>query len=319
MSTPSPEPPISGYAPLNPFSVGVASLAVLLWGGTAVANAFAIDQLPPVLVGAIRFGMASVFMLFWCRVEGASLWLPRRRDWRNALILGLLLFLQISTFNIGLAASTASHATLFVNSFIFWVAIYEQFIARSIRLQWWQSGGLLLAAAGSALLLLDNKASPTSVDRVTLFGDCVLALSGFFLGIKIVYTKHAVKDASPGALILWHDIIGTVMFLACSLAFETMPKVTLTMPTILALVYAGLLVSGFCFAANAWLLQQHGASQVSVFSFATPVCGVTLGVLFRGDQLSLWLALAGACVAVGIYLVNMPARQPVAGTGELVD
>ncbi|MCA9082272.1 MAG: DMT family transporter, partial [Planctomycetaceae bacterium] len=103
--------------------------------------------------------------------------------------------------------------------------------------------------------------------------------------------------------------IGTAMFFAWSAAFETVPRISLTRSTIIALLYVGLLVSGFCFAANAWLLKRHGASQVSVFSFATPVCGVTLGVLLRGDQLSLWLALAGVCVAVGIWLTNRSVRR----------
>ena len=36
------------------------------------------------------------------------------------------------------------------------------------------------------------------------------------LGVKIVYTKRAVRTVSPGTLILWHDLIGVAFFmLAC--------------------------------------------------------------------------------------------------------
>jgi drug/metabolite transporter (DMT)-like permease len=72
-----------------------------------------------------------------------------------------------------------------------------------------------------------------------------------------------------------------------------------------ALLYSGFVVSGFCFAANAWQLRRHGASQVSVFSFTTPIFGVALGVLLRGDVLSPWLLVSGVAVAVGITMVNL--------------
>jgi drug/metabolite transporter (DMT)-like permease len=42
-----------------------------------------------------------------------------------------------------------------------------------------------------------------------------------------------------------------------------------------------------------------------VFSFATPVFGVWLAVLLRGDVLSPWLLAAGGGVAAGILLVTV--------------
>lgn len=316
MSQAESSPTRAGYAPLNPFSFGLATLAVMLWSGNAVASQFAFDLLPPVFVGAVRFALASVFMILWCFVEGAPVWIVKKEDWWRSFWLGFLLFVQIASFNVGLAYTTSSHATLLVNSYIFWVAIYEQFIQRSIQLRWWQVSGLLLAATGASLLLIDNGPSQ-SADQVTLFGDLVLAASGFCLAIKIIYTKHAVRFASPGTLILWHDVIGAALMFAWAGCTETIPEVRLSLGTLIGLFYVSIVVSGFCFAANAWLLQRHGASQVSVFSFVTPVCGVILAILFRGDQISIWLVLASILVAVGILLANIGGGQaPSAGAKQ---
>jgi drug/metabolite transporter (DMT)-like permease len=128
--------------------------------------------------------------------------------------------------------------------------------------------------------------------------------SALILGVKIIYTRYALKRIEPGKLILWHDVVGTMLFFLVSGIWEDHSRNTVDTAAVLALLYGGVVVSGFCFAANALLLRRHGASQVSVFSFGTPVCGVALGVLLRGDQLTLWLILAGLLVAAGIYLVN---------------
>ncbi len=301
------------HQPLGPFSIGLTSLIVTIWGATAVTNQFAMDVLPPIYVGGIRFLLAAIFMIGWCLVTRDSLILIGKQWW-VAFVLGLLLFLQIGTFNLGIERSNSSHATILVNSFILWVAAYECLISKAIRLHWWQGLGLLLSGGGCCFLLLAAEnpasASPLSLDTPTLTGDLILALIGFILALKILYTKYAVQHVKPGPLILWHDVFGTVLFFVCSGLTETALLSEITMPAIWALLFGGIVISGFCFAANAWLLKRHGASQVSVFSFLTPICGVALGVFLRGDQLSIWLVLAGVFVATGIYLVNYtPAPQ----------
>jgi drug/metabolite transporter (DMT)-like permease len=288
-------------------------LLALLWGGTAVTARDAVDLVPPLAVGAIRFGLAAVFMLGWCRWEGVSIGLRRDQFWPS-LMMGVLLFLQIATFNWGVAWSNASHASLLVNTYIFWVAGWEHFVSQAMRLNRRQGLGLVIAAVGASLLLMEAPAAaPSRVtqpavngprDAVTLAGDLMLALSAVILAIKVLYTKHAVRLVPSGTLILWHDVIGTAIFIVLSAGIETWPTTGWTPRIVLSLLYNGLVVSGFCFAGHAWMLRRHSAASVSVFSFATPVFGILLAVLLRGDLLSGWLLVSGILVAIGILLVN---------------
>lgn len=288
-------------------------LLALLWGGTAVTARDAVDRVPPLAVGGIRFGLAAIFMLGWCRWEGVTLRLKREYLW-PCFVMSLLLFLQIGTFNWGVAWSNASHASLLVNTYIFVVAAYEHFFSRTIRLSAWQGLGLVVAALGAGLLLLDDVGTtPAGVainaparDPVTLGGDLLLALSAVFLAIKVLYTKTAVRRVPSGTLILWHDVLGTALFFVASAGLETWPGGPWTSRVVLSLLYNGLVVSGLCFAGHAWLLQRHSASSISVFSFATPIFGVLLAVWLRGDVLSTWVILSGLLVAAGIVAVNGP-------------
>ncbi len=320
MNRPSAHAP--GQQPIGLFAAAVALLLAALWGGTPVAVKFPLEVLPVMAVAAIRFGMAAVFMLFWCRVEGCGLRL-RPGQVGPSVITGVLLFVQIGLFNLAIQLSNASHSSLLINTFIFWVAVSEHFITRTDRLTIRKTAGLLTAGLGVGVILLTTKAKgESSVDTAaSVAGDLVMVASAGILGIKILYTKHAMTVVEPGKLIFWHDLFGVVGFAAWSLLFE-FPEVNLmpfltsavvtdtaTRDAMLGLLYQGLVVAGFCFATQARLLRKHNASQLSVFSFTTPLFGMTYAVLLRGESLSSWLAVSGTAVAVGILLVNWPQRR----------
>ncbi len=290
----------------------LALLLAVLWAGTSVTAREAVDRVPPLAVGGIRFALASIFMLAWCRWEGVPIRL-RTVDIVPVTVLGTLLFLQIATFNIGVAWSNASHSTLLINTYVFWVAGAEHLLLKTLKLSARQIVGLIVAAAGATVLMFGSMQAgpPTGPgDAASAAGDAMLLLSAGLLAIKVLYTKRAVRTVPPGTLVLWHDLVGTLWFFAFSIPLETWHPQPFTLSITLSLLYAGLIVSGFCFAAHAWLLQRHSASEVSVFSFATPLVGVLLAIAFRGDPITGALLLSGALVALGIWLVNSrPARN----------
>lgn len=305
---PAPNP---GNEPLGIGSISLILLTVVLWGGTPVAISYSVDAFPPIAVAGWRFLLAALFMMVWSRIEGTGLGLQREQI-VPCVITGTFLFLQISLFHWGIELSNSSHATLFINTFIFWVAAIEHFLLRTNRLSMTKLVGLLVAAGSVALLLIDTEqpGSPTvpTADRASLLGDMLLLGSGCLLGFKIIYTKHALKKVEPGKLIFWHDVVGVVLFFACSTLVEDVADSTFTMPAFWGLLYQGLIVAGLCFGIQARLLRKHSASQVAVFSFATPLFGILAAVLFRGDVLSPWLFLSGIGVALGIVLVNRTPR-----------
>jgi drug/metabolite transporter (DMT)-like permease len=53
-----------------------------------------------------------------------------------------------------------------------------------------------------------------------------------------------------------------------------------------------------------WMLRHYPATQLSSFTFLTPVFGLLFGVLVLHEPLTTRLMLALVAVAVGIVLVN---------------
>lgn len=278
-------------------------LTVALWGGNPVATLYSTDALPPVTVSGLRFLMATGVMLIWCLVERSSFRVSPQQI-QPIVVAGALLFLQITTFTIGTAWTSSSHASLFVNTFVFWVVGIEHFVTRTDRLTSLRAAGLVLAGVGVAALLWEGKTPTAQYDQPSVAGDALLLFSAFVLGVKFIYTKQALKIIGPTELIFWHDIVAVLMFGAAAAVLERPDFGQVSPQAWLGLLYQGVLVGGVCFALQAHLLKIHSASQIAVFSFLTPLFGIVLGMLLRGDRLSVWLVLSGLTVAAGIYLVN---------------
>jgi drug/metabolite transporter (DMT)-like permease len=298
-----------GAAPLTVTAIVLSLVSTILWGGVSVASLVASDRLPPMALATLRFALATLFMWAWCRIEGTSISV-RRGQWKPIWIMGGYLALQIGTFQIGTAWSTTSHSTLLVNTYVFWVAFIETWILKTFRMTPRQTFGLFVAAAGVVLLIAtDRTAGASAQDQPTLTGDLVLAFSALIFGLMTIQTKPALQVIDAAPLIFWRNLVATAMMGAVSLGTENVAATVWDTRTVVAVLYAGLVVSGFCFTLQVWLLRRFSASQISVFSFATPISGVAFGVLIRNDTLSPWLLISGACVALGIALVNAPVGR----------
>ena len=307
------KPPEFASQPLTSSGLFLVLLTAALWGATPVAASFSLDSLPSFTVSGIRFGLAALFMVGWCMVEKSRL-VPVGEQWKYGIVSGLLLFVQISLFTFGVQYSNSSHTTLLINTYVFWVVVFEHFVTRTHLLNRSKLTGLLIAGAGATLVTLlpvaagDKQVDPS--DQASIVGDLMLLGSGLVLAIKIIYVQQGLKKVPAGTLILWHDLVAVLLFLVASLGWEMhdIELADFTQPAILGLLYQGFVVAGFCFAVQAMLLKKHIASQISIFSFSTPLFGLAAASLLRSDTLSPWLLLSALLVALGIWMVQKRSR-----------
>jgi drug/metabolite transporter (DMT)-like permease len=69
-------------------------------------------------------------------------------------------------------------------------------------------------------------------------------------------------------------------------------------------LFQGLVVSFFSYLTWFWLLRRYLAANLAVFSFMTPMFGVTFGVLLLDEPLSLNFVLGAMLVLLGITFVS---------------
>ncbi len=284
---------------VNVKAVLLLLLLACLWGGNAVAVKTGLIYTRPFLLAGFRFALGALVIGIWGIFNRIDL-KPRRGEIPFLVILSLIFAAQICTFTLGVDLTLAGRASLFINTYPFFVAVLAHFFISSDRLNIRKVLGLILAFLGVFAIFRDKIAGGDS----RAMGDSLILVSGFLLGVLNVYTKRLVQRINAYKLLLWEMILALPLFFGLGMIFERSYSHIISLSLILSVMYQGIVVAGFCFVAWTLLLKRHSASKVSAFMFATPLFGVGLSSLILREPVTLYLVIGAILVASGIYVVN---------------
>jgi drug/metabolite transporter (DMT)-like permease len=94
----------------------------------------------------------------------------------------------------------------------------------------------------------------------------------------------------------------------------------LTAEPVMAIVYQGVAIGGFCFVVWTRLLKRHSPGSLSVFGFSVPVFGVMLSALVFDEAITGRVVAGMAAVTAGIIIVTRRQKRSVdAEEEELVE
>lgn len=281
-----------------------AALTLLLsafWGANAVAIKIGLEDAPPLRLGWMRFALGGLSILAWGWWTGALAGLRiYRSEWRPLAFLGFLLAIQIALINFGTQLTSASHASVLINAYAVHTVVLAHFMLPGDRLTPRKLGGVLIAYAGIVILF----GRQLGGSGVTLLGDLLVSISSFLLGERTIYLARAVQRMDPIKLLLAQALIGSVGLAAVSVWWEAGIPYRWTAPLAGSLVYQGVVVAGFNFTANLWLLKRYRPSALAGFFLTTPIFGVLSAAVFAGEELTGVLILASVMVAAGIGLTS---------------
>jgi drug/metabolite transporter (DMT)-like permease len=279
--------------------LSAATLCCLLWGGNAVAVKYAISDagLPPVGGAGLRFLISLPVVALFCWKLGASFRVDRRYWWLLA-VHGFLTAVQIGSFNWGTSRSEAGRSSVFINIHplvvapLAWLLLGERLGLRGIL-------GLVSAAIGVAVML----ARPLMLGG-GLVGDVVVLASGLVFGVQAIAQKLTFPIIPPTTLLFYQSMIAIPLSFWYSAEFEGIDSYHFTTEAVIGLIYQGLFVSGMAFAVWMILLRRYPAGRLAAVAFLTPLFGIALGTLMRGEAFTLPLVIGASLVGAGIYLVT---------------
>lgn len=104
-------------------------LNTLIWGGTFVVVKNALNDVSPSLFVTIRFSIATLLLLPFVipQLRGSN-----SERWKEALILGILLYLGFAAQTIGLRYTTATKSAFFTGMFVVLTPIFQALIEKKI-------------------------------------------------------------------------------------------------------------------------------------------------------------------------------------------
>jgi drug/metabolite transporter (DMT)-like permease len=138
----------------------------------------------------------------------------------------------------------------------------------------------------------------------TVGGEIALVLSTAAYGAGAVYARRNMRGLRPMIPALFQVGFAFVIVSAVALATEQPWQVQWTPDAVIAVVWLGILGSGFAYLANFRLLARIGATRTSLVAYLLPIVGLVSGALMFHEVVDVRLVIGAALIIGGVALVN---------------
>ncbi|WP_157248638.1 EamA family transporter [Nonomuraea typhae] len=293
---------------------GALAIVYVVWGSTYLGIGVAVESLPPMLSGAMRFTVAAVLLGgFLLLRHGKRAFRMSRREFLGAAVAGLLL-LTLGNGMLAVAEQTISTglAALLVASVPLWLVVFR-FLVRD-RPKALTLAGVLVGLGGVAALSLTGAQGASATGIVIVLLASVSWAIGSFLAGRIAMPANALATAAVEMLVggIGLALLGTGLG-------ERLDLAAVTPRSWVALAYLILVGSLVGFTAFSWLLGNAPISLVATYAYVNPAVAVALGALVLGEAITSQIMIGGLIILVGVALVISTERkrpQRVAEGGE---
>ena len=169
-------------------------------------------------------------------------------------------------------------------------------------------GGLLVGYLGVIILVSKSLFGGTSSESSTS-AELALVGSAIAYGAGAVYARRNVRGLRPMIPALFQVGFAFVIVAVIALVTENPLGPGWTGNALFAVVWLGLLGSGFAYLANFRLLSRIGATRTSLVAYLLPVVGIVSGALMFNEQVDGRLIGGTILILAGVALVNSHRGQ----------
>ncbi|NKQ09760.1 EamA family transporter [Pseudomonas sp. SST3] len=278
---------------MAPKNLLLALVVIIVWGMNFVVIKIGLDDIPPMLLGGLRFTLAAFpAILFIKRPQIPLRWLLA---YGATISLGQFAFL-FSAMKVGMPAGLAS---LVLQSQAFFTLFFAALFLGE-RLRATNLIGLLIAAGGLLLIGMQGDRS------MTLAGFLLTICAASMWALGNIVTRKVGKVNLVG-LVVWGSLIPPIPFFALSWLMEG-PEVIesalrgIGLSSTLVLVYLAFGATILGYSLWSRLLSRYPANTVAPFSLLVPVVGLTSAALLLGEHLGMLQAVGALLVMLGLMI-----------------
>ena len=276
----------------------------LVWGSTYLAIRYAVQTIPPFIMGGLRFVVSGALLYVWARYRGAPK--PSKLHWRNAIIAGGLLLLGGNGAVVWAEQFVPSGLTaLLVSILPFWLVIIEWVRPPRRRPHSAVLVGLIIGFIG--IVVLVGPANIGGRGDVRPIGAVVLILGSLSWAIGSFFSRDADLPQS-GLLTTGMEMLGggTLMLIVGALSGELshFDVRNISGPSAIGLIYLITFGSLLGFTSYIWLLDKVSPARLGTYAYVNPIVAVILGWAIASERLSLRTAVAAAIVICAVALIT---------------
>ena len=294
--------PVQRKDHLDTLAITLLVVCCAFWGYQQILIKFASREIPPLWQASIRMWGATALLWLWCQYRGVPLF-KRDGTLKGGLLVGLLFAGEFVFIYLGLTHTSASRLTVFLYTSPFWVALLLPRFVKSEQLRRIQWIGLCLAFAAVAVAFSEAFLHGSSPGQ--WIGDTMGLAAGMLWGLTTlaIRTTKIATAAAEKSLFYQLGVTAAVTPLLSLALGETWSFDYSAMAW--GSVFLQTAVGAFAsYLTWMWMLRHYPATQMSTFTFLTPVFALVFGIVLLGEPLTPQLVVALIGVAAGIVLVS---------------
>ena len=265
----------------------------------------ALQEINPSMLVAFRvlfgllFGIAVIFI--------RKIKLPRNsKEWIAMFVLGVtniaVPFFLISWGERSVDSSVAAILDSTVPLFTIFISHY---LLNDDKMTVPKVAGLLIGFAGVVVLLSKDIGSSGS----TLLGQGAVVLASVFYAGSGVYVRKATQDM-PGVLRSAGPLFSASIIMWVVVFFTEKPiQVPVEGITWIALLFLGVIGSGFAFVLAFYLIHEIGPTRTSMVTYIFPLGGVILGIAILHEQITWQLIAGGILIVLSLFVANLQINR----------
>ncbi len=267
----------------------------IVWGSTYLVMRIAVEHLPPMLMGSIRFTVAGSILLAWSAARGAT-W-PTARQWLAALPIGVLLFAGGNGF-VAIAETEVSSgiAAVVCATMPLWMAVFSSLAGERPSGREWL--GVALGLAGVGILVSGAEMAAAPVAAAILCASPLAWALGSLLSRRLSQAPGLMAAASQ-------QLLGGFALVVIGLARgERLPHpADVTFDAVWAVAYLIVFGSLIAFSAYAWLLRNARPAVATSYAFVNPAIAVVLGAALGAETIGPTTLIATPLIIAAVVLV----------------
>jgi len=279
-------------------------LLSLLWGTSFLWIKIAVGDVSPFVLVGFRTLFGGLSLLVILLLNHQSLRWSEIRPWLGIFaVIGLfniaLPFLLISwsekTLDSGTTSILNSTSPLFT---LILAPIFLKDEAWTLP----RLSGLILGFSGVVVLMLPGLSHGLGQN---LLGYCTMLMGTLCYAFSAIYSRRKTVGLAPqmqAFLQLW---MATFFAWGFAAAFDRPLKMPAFPLTWVAMLWLGVLGSGFAYILFFSLIHEIGPTRTVMVTYVSPLVAVILGVVFLNEKVQWQAVLGGLMIIGGIAVVNL--------------
>lgn len=291
---------------IRPLDLALFVVVAAVWGLNFVVAKIGLEQLPPILLTALRWGLVAAMLVPFVKLP--------RGHWRAVILVSVTLgFVHFALMFTGLREIDASTAAIAIQLQVPSAALLAAIFFKDM-LGWRRALAIAVAIIGVAIIAGEPRVEGRYFSLAMVIAAAVI-WSVANIQIKMM------GDITGLTLNAWIGVFATPQLLLASLLLEEGQVDALTAADWRAwasVIYQAVIVVVFGYGCWYWLLKRYAVNQVMPLMLLVPIFGVISGIVFLDEPLTLALVAGGALTVLGVGIIILRRPRLVAPEAERV-